>query len=573
MEALGVLFERVSSLDEALATQNRDEGDTAALILSEEQLIAARALAVERSLSLAELFAPYAQVLIYPCEGRVEAMEALSEWIGGQVEMWRHEGGEKKYSVRRLAIAGPFTGLEFGPTHPASDFGVKISGSAHPVETIVGIDHLEFFTRIDLPTTQLFVCCSSAVFDVGAEARRNLNAAARFSSLVPLIFFLRHCQAASWRTPIGMASIVIDDPDLKPSYGFLKASTLARCVDELGCAVSIAFIPWNFKRTSPTVVESFRSRWPWLSLCVHGSDHVKDEFCAEEVVISQQLIAQALDRMRQLGQRTGLKYDRVMVFPRGEFSTSAMQALRKSPLLAAVNTELLDNRNGRGVKAGQLLQPAITAYSGFPLFLRRSETEPLVNFALDLLLGKPCLVGIHHDFFRNGSKSFVSLINSLNALDSNLTWTNLESIVSQTYSARTISDRVTEIRLFSSLTSLPAQRSWDEAHFSKYEPLADDSFRVSVDSRNMSWDRQGSEVAFSADFASPTTIEVKTEMSSVTEPPLPAYRLPYRMRVATRRCLSRIRDNHDAGPAWARAIWRLARKFQASEPPPGEGLS
>lgn len=147
--------------------------------------------------------------MIYPSEGRVEAMDALSEWIGGEVKMCRHEGGEKKYSVRRLAIAGPFSGLEFGPTHPASDFGVKINGSTHPVETIVSIDHLEFFTRIELPTTQLFVCCSSAVFDVGAEARRNLNAAARFSSLVPLIFFLGHCQAASWGTPIGTASIVI----------------------------------------------------------------------------------------------------------------------------------------------------------------------------------------------------------------------------------------------------------------------------------------------------------------------------------------------------------------------------
>ena len=299
---------------------------------------------------------------------------------------------------------------------------------------------------------------------------------------------------------------------------------------------------------------------------------MKDEFSAEEVLISQQLIAQALDRMRQLGQRTGLKYDKVMVFPRGEFSANAMQALRKSPLLAAVNTELLDNRNGRGVKAGQLLQPAITSYSGFPLFLRRCETEPLVNFALDLFLGKPCLVGLHHDFFRNGSGSFVSLINSLNALDSTLTWTNLESIVSQTYSTRTSSVPVTEVRLFSPLTRIPPQRSADAIRFSKYEPLADESFRVSVDGQDTSWEREGSEVAFSVNCASPAALEVKTEMSSLTEPPLPSYRLPYRVRVATRRRLSRIRDNHDAGPVWVRALWRIARKLQAGAPLPDDTL-
>lgn len=51
LEALGVLFERISSLDEALAFQSRDEGDTTALILWEEQLIAARALAAALSVS------------------------------------------------------------------------------------------------------------------------------------------------------------------------------------------------------------------------------------------------------------------------------------------------------------------------------------------------------------------------------------------------------------------------------------------------------------------------------------------------------------------------------------------
>src|SRR6266480_717433 len=46
--------------------------------------------------------------------------------------------------------------------------------------------------------------------------------------------------------------------------------------------------------------------------------------------------------------------------------------------------------------------PAITSYSGFPLFLRRPAGEPIANFALDLLLGNPCLVGMHHDYFRQG---------------------------------------------------------------------------------------------------------------------------------------------------------------------------
>ena len=109
-----------------------------------------------------------------------------------------------------------------------------------------------------------------------------------------------------------------------------------------------------------------------------------------------------------------------MIFPRGEFSGSAMQALRESTLVAAVNTELIDTQTGRGVKVEELLQPAITAYSGFPLFLRRPASEPIANFALDLLLGKPCLVGMHHDYFRGGDDKFIALVKSLNALDPTL---------------------------------------------------------------------------------------------------------------------------------------------------------
>ena len=156
-----------------------------------------------------------------------------------------------------------------------------------------------------------------------------------FSGLAPLLFFLRDCGISAWQTPLRAANIVIDDPDLKESYGFIDPKTLAQWLDKLDCAVSIGFIPWNFKRTSPSVVELFRSRWPRLSLCVHGCDHVKAEFCGN-VSSSRQLIALALERMERLSRDTGLSYDKVMVFPHGEFSGSAMQALQESSFLAAV---------------------------------------------------------------------------------------------------------------------------------------------------------------------------------------------------------------------------------------------
>ena len=413
LQELGVHFEPQASLQEVFSSDNTNSNKKNVLILSGQHLNAARALARTRSVSLAQLFGNFTAILLCAWEGETENIRCLSEWIGGKVEVTRFQGDAHCYAVKPLALAKPFSGLKFGPVKTDSDFGLALAGTGCPVETIVSIGELSFFFRAMLPGTQLFVNCSSAIFDVDAEARRNLKAAQSFSGLVPLLFFLRDCGISAWQTPLRAANIVIDDPDLQESYGFIETRTLAQWVDKLDCAVSIGFIPWNFKRTSPSVVELFRSRWPRLSLCVHGCNHVEAEFCGN-VSSSRQVIALALKRMERLSRNTGLSYDKVMVFPRGEFSGSAMQALHESSFLAGVNTELIDIQANRGVPAGQLLQPAITSYSGFPLFLRRPAREPIANFALDLLLGKPCLVGMHHDYFREGFEPLAKFVNSLN---------------------------------------------------------------------------------------------------------------------------------------------------------------
>src|SRR5690606_20120855 len=115
----------------------------------------------------------------------------------------------------------------------------------------------------------------------------------------------------------------------------------------------------------------------------------------------------------------------VMVFPQGIFSAEAMCALRHSDLLAAVNTELIDFRSKAGVSGWELLKPAITSYSGFPLFLRRSPKESTANFALDLVLGKPVLAVTHHEFFAEGLPPFIDFVGRMNLLDSQLVWTNV----------------------------------------------------------------------------------------------------------------------------------------------------
>ena len=564
LQTLGVHFEPQASLEEAVCGDNINSNKKSVLILSGQHLNAARALARTRSVSLAQVFGNFAAVLLCAWEGKTENIRCLAEWIGGKVEVTRFQGDAHCYAVKALALAKPFSGLEFGPVKSESDFGLTVAGTSCPVETIVSIGELSFFFRAMLPGTQLFVSCSSCIFDVDAEARRNLRAALSFSGLAPLLFFLRDCGISAWQTPLRAANIVIDDPDLKESYGFIDPKTLAQWVDKLDCAVSIGFIPWNFKRTSPSVVELFRSRWPRLSLCVHGCDHVEAEFCGN-VSSSRQLIALALDRMERLSRNTGLSYDKVMVFPRGEFSGSAMQALQESSFLAGVNTELIDIQADRGVPAGQLLQPAITSYSGFPLFLRRPADEPIANFALDLLLGKPCLVGMHHDYFREGFEPLVNLVNSLNGLDPELSWSNLETIVSRTYSVRTNAESHHDVRLFSRYTRVAIPKPPACISFCKSEPMKEKAFDASVNGHEIAASRNGHDLVFAAKVDSEKEREVSIRMSPVPAPSLPSYSLRYRLKVATRRHLARIRDNHVTGPAWKRLFWGVVGRISAKE--------
>lgn len=564
LEALGVVFERRSLL-QALEVPAGSSTTRPALILSEEQLSKAGALGATPAAPLRELLSRYRHVLVYPFQGTPEGLRTLSACVDGRVEAAPVTGADPAYAVAPgFRACGPFRGLKVSVAGNTTDSRLSVHGSPHSVQDIVSVGRGALLARIVLPTCELFVAASTAVFEVDAELVKNLAVEECFSALVPLLFFLRHSGAAFWRTGDPAANVIIDDVNLPPRYGFVDTHTLAQFVDGLQCAVSIGFIPWNWNRTSAEVVELFRSRWPRLSLCIHGCDHVGAEFSTGSRSASLPLIAVSLDRMRGLAGRTGIAYDRVMVFPQGRFSDSAMEALRQGDFLAAVNTELVDHRTQRGVRAGELLKPAIASYAGFPLFLRRKPDCHIANFALDLLLGKPCLIVTHHDDFRRGMQPLASLVSALNALEPALRWTNLETIVSGTYSRRANTEGSVDIRLAAARTELvrPVAERGDAIHFSKSEPLPEKDFEISVGGQQVKGHREGGEILFFAAAAAAGSTIVDVRVSRPEPTPLIVRPLYYRAKVAARRYLSEFRDNYVARSSWATAAVRMIRGSQ-----------
>jgi hypothetical protein len=514
-----------------------------ALILSESQLVAACNAARSRSCTFSELLPGFTGVLVYPFPGSAEGLRALEGVVGSRLSAGAmSSNGQSDYVVHgSREMCGPFSGLRVSGVRSRDDLALRVQDATCLVDPIVTGSNGTLLTRFELPGFELFVASSTAVFDTTAEYQRNLDVRDSFSGLLPLLFFMRHRRIGLPRSPLRWANWIIDDPNLTPRYGFLDFKTLARCILENRAAASIAFIPWNYRRTAHEIVSLFRETWPQLSICIHGCDHTGSEFSTRTMWDALPLVDLATRRMQRLQADTSLGFERVMVFPQGRFSSEAMRALRASEMLAAVNTELIDCQTGRGVSGQELLQPAITSLGGFPLFMRRPAEEDLANFALDLILGKPCLIVTHHQYFEHGVKPLQSALASLNALDPNMVWTNLENGISSTYSVNRTPDKTT-VRLYSARTRLQP-RTGDALVFTKVE-TDPESVEILVNERPVAASRVKGGLQFSVDGTDREGLTVEARATVPGMRPEPAQSPTYRLKVRARRHLTEMRDNY-----------------------------
>jgi hypothetical protein len=223
-----------------------------------------------------------------------------------------------------------------------------------------------------------------------------------------------------------LACLIVDDPPLRPHYGFLNYARLLREMQRHGFFTEIAFIPWYYRRSNPDTVRLLSANGEFFALCIHGCNHLDNEFGGTTYDELSALSITALWRMEQHARITGLPYDPVMVFPQGRFSAEAMNALRDSGYLAAFNSTLQATDRG-SVPAVESRHAATMMYGDFPLFLRRYPTDRS-GVLEDVACGRPVLVYGHHDVFRDGYKPMTDFVDWVNGLG-NVKWTSLSTIV------------------------------------------------------------------------------------------------------------------------------------------------
>lgn len=534
--------EHVSVPPETLlaAASNQPEEDVA--IISEEALLAVGSLAGGDWPQVRAALLRFPEILVFPLGKREETSHVLSEILQRKITLRNFErpGGPFAMTPNRSKL-GAVAGLSFGSAKPPHDHAIELVAD-DLVKTLVSVDGGAFMVQVSMGNSEVYLAASSAVFDPGVELQQNLQIADCFTSLAPLLLFLRNSHKLSlWQTPQPFANVILDDPNLRRRYGFVDFPKLAGLVQDLRFAISVGFIPWNASRTSSAISDLFRRTFPRLSICVHGCDHTAGEYSTRTVQEALALTLLAQRRTEMFTKLSGVPCDRVMVFPQGVFSGQAMEALRHTHLIGAVNTELRDCQTGRGVVARELLSPAICSYSGFPLFMRRKPAEPIENFALDQLLGKPCLVVTHHDDYSDGCVSILRLVEALKRMEPALHWTNLEHILTQTYLERTASSQAREVRVFSSETIFSRPTLAGPSLTVRKTEHLKGPFEIFSGGNPIPYKVSGKDLVIGP--------FVGQDALSVRLPPPPGsaptqQRFKQRARIAARRYLSEIRDNY-----------------------------
>lgn len=331
-------------------------------------------------------------------------------------------------------MCGPLSGLQITAQATGGERVFEVHDRAGQFQTIVAADGGELFCAVTCQGVRFYLNAPWTTIDITARASGYFDVRRHFASAVPIVLYLRWALDQAKPHSETPACLIVDDPLLKPRYGFLQFGKALELMDRHNFTMTIAFIPWNWKRTSRRTVEMFKKRRDRFALAVHGCDHTASEFASRSSARLHEKSRVAVERMESLTERTGLAYERIMVFPQGEFSPEAGRALKLNNFVAAVNTEVVPSQGeGNETTIADLWQVAIMKYGDFPIFTRRYLTHGIENFAFDALLGKPCLVVAHHDVFKDGGRELAEFVDQLNSLNWDLRWRTLGDVLRRSF--------------------------------------------------------------------------------------------------------------------------------------------
>jgi hypothetical protein len=453
LEFFGVPYQAENATDFQLRKQSRAESNTKCTLICAAETFARVIQEAQSASQGVEGFGRRTHsVFLYPTRNAAGLADLVSQLSGQKISLCN---GVTRDSEWRIAddpggVCGPMRGLRVRPAPAAVTGSVFFDRNGSAVTPFLAAENKAAFLKLIWQTVPVFIS-STRLINIDAElATPNFDIRDHLFSAMPAVAYVTWAfPHSAWRAPEASACLVIDDPLLKARYGFVRFGELLALMKQHRFSTSIAFIPWNWRRNDREVVKLFRDNPESYSLCIHGCDHTAAEFGTSDRQRLRAVVSEATRRMSLHERRTGLAHDRVMVFPQGVFSAEAIPELKHASFHAVVNTEVHANPPGeRELRISDVWDVAVMTYGDFPIYTRRYPAQGIENLAFDLLLGKPCLVVIHHGFCSDGCARLAQFIDQLNALKVPLTWRPLGEVVRRSYRQKELSADSVEIEMY-----------------------------------------------------------------------------------------------------------------------------
>ncbi|HXC34633.1 MAG TPA: hypothetical protein VNV43_02095 [Candidatus Acidoferrales bacterium] len=386
---------------------------------------------------------------IFVCnDGAPEMADALIKQIAKdeKAEVQRSTSTEIRVNGSR-EFCGVMSGL--GCSIRGASGGTYVLKS-ESMEEIVSSTDGAVFAKLLHDNVPIFFSTAGVIYIDSELGARDFNIRDHFLPATPIVMYIKWAFAETCFQPAETgACLIIDDPPLKPRYGFVEFERLSEMTERHHFTGSLAFIPWNWRRSDSRVVRLFKKNSGRLSLSVHGCDHTRGEFGTKNGELLRWKVLCAAQRMKRHDFKTGLRHDPVMVFPQGIFSKTAMQALKGSEFIGVVNSEVISaDPKACPIKISDFWSVGLMNYESFPIFTRRDPWQGVENFAFDILLGKPCIAVVHHNDCHDNCRHVVEFIDSLNRLNIHLEWRDLGTVVRRSFRQRKLSSNAAEIEMF-----------------------------------------------------------------------------------------------------------------------------
>jgi hypothetical protein len=472
----------------------------------------------------------------------------LTRHDGTAIHETNSSAGDLVVSDHLHDFCGVMAGLRIAASKADLDTSLIFNTPKGNTINIISLGHGAAFLKLEYKGVAVFLSTSKEIIDIDAElASQNFDVRDHFLNAVPLVLYVKWAFAETcWRAPETNACLVIDDPVLKSTHGFVNFQELLSLMKRHKFSTNIAFIPWNWRRSTPKVVRLFRENPQNYSVSVHGCDHTRAEFGGLDRQRLYWKAKQALERMNRHECITGIRHDRVMVFPQGIFSEAAMSALKHTDLIAAVNNDVICTEpHPRPITVSDVWDIAVMRYSNFPIFTRRYPWEGSENFAFDALLGKPIIIIIHHDYCSDHCRRLVDFVDRLNALKCRLTWRSLGEVVSRSCRQREPSPDAVEVEMYG--TELHVENRSEQAKcFLIRRRDADPSAirEIRDGSGPIGWNFVNGHINFETEVNPGEGKTVSMKFHDLAGKGCNGDNLPYRFRTMLRRYLCEVRDNY-----------------------------